>query len=117
MNTAICDAPFPIQETSNTHHFPHAPGAVAGAGQASPAEGTLALGQFSPLEGAFMGTQQHTPRAEPEPELPVQSTSNDLGMTSVFVLQTRAIQNLSRSAMKSCLVMVSLWLYVSVFRL
>lgn len=88
MNTAVCDAQFPVQETSHMAQFPPARGAVVGAGQISPAEGTLALGQYSPLEGAFMGTQQHTPRNDLEPELPVQSTSNDSGMTSAFVSQT-----------------------------
>ncbi|XP_053496006.1 interferon regulatory factor 3 [Ictalurus furcatus] len=75
----ICDAPFPIQETSNNHHFSPAHSAVAGAGQISPAESTLALDQYSPLEGAFMGTQQPLPQADLKPGLPVQSTSNDSG--------------------------------------
>lgn len=82
MNTTVCDVPLPIQKTSNMPHFP-----PAGAGQISPAEGTLALGQYSPLESAFMGTQQHMPQADPEPDLHVQATSNDSGMTSAFVLQ------------------------------
>ncbi|MCJ8738288.1 hypothetical protein PDJAM_G00033800 [Pangasius djambal] len=87
MNAAICDAPFPIQETSNVSHFSPGHGAMAGAGHISPAEGTLALDQYSPLEGAFLGTQQHMPQAAPEPELPVHTTSNDSGMTPTFVLQ------------------------------
>lgn len=88
MNTTVCGDQFPVQETSHMHQFPPAHEAVGGAEQISPAEGTLALGQYSPLEGAFMGTQQHTPRNDLEPELPVQSTSNDSGMTPAFVLQT-----------------------------
>ncbi|KAB5555305.1 hypothetical protein PHYPO_G00032190 [Pangasianodon hypophthalmus] len=79
MNAAICDAPFPIQETSNMSHFSPGDGAMAGAGQISPAEGTLALDQYSPLESAFLGTQQPTPQAAPEPEMPVHTTSNDSG--------------------------------------
>ncbi|KAK3529251.1 hypothetical protein QTP70_021902 [Hemibagrus guttatus] len=70
------------------HHLPPADRAEASAGQFSPAEGTLALCQYSPLEGAFMGMQQPTPQ---EPQLPVQSTSNDSGMASAFVLQMTAI--------------------------
>lgn len=94
MRGAICDAPFPIQETSNMHHFSPADRAVAGAGQISPADGTLALGQYSPVEGPVMDTQQHTPQADLEPKLPVQSNSNDSGTTSVFVLQITVILNL-----------------------
>lgn len=90
----ICDAPFPIQETSNNHHFSPAHSAVAGAGQISPAESTLALDQYSPLEGAFMGTQQPLPQADLKLGLPVQSTSNDSGMASAFVLQITVILSL-----------------------
>ncbi|KAI5102996.1 interferon regulatory factor 3 isoform X1, partial [Silurus meridionalis] len=57
----IGDARFPVQETSPAH----------ATGQVSPAEGTLAHGQYSPLEGAFMLPHQQ--------ELPVQATSNDTG--------------------------------------
>ncbi|KAI5609740.1 interferon regulatory factor 3 isoform X1 [Silurus asotus] len=60
----IGDARFPVQETTPDH----------ATGQVSPAEGTLAHGQYSPLEGAFMLPQQQ--------ELPVQATSNDTGMRS-----------------------------------
>ncbi|XP_060795383.1 interferon regulatory factor 3 isoform X2 [Neoarius graeffei] len=79
MNPAINETPLTIQETSNMHHFSPADRAVAGTGQISPADGTLALSQYSPLEGAIIVTQQHTPQAELELELPVQSTSNDSG--------------------------------------
>lgn len=89
VNTAICDAPFPIQETLNMHQFSPAERAEAGAGagQFSPAEATMALSQYSPLEGAFISTQPPPPQADLEPKLPVQSTSTDSGMTSGFVLE------------------------------
>lgn len=76
------------------HHIPVTYRGVSGAGRASPAEGTLAMGQYSPLEGSCMDTQQPTPRADPDPELPVQSISNDSGMKSDFVLHIRAIVSL-----------------------
>lgn len=94
MNTAGYDAPFPIQESSGMHHFSPAHEAAAGVGQISPAEGTQALGQYSPLEGAFIGTQEHMAQPDPGAELPVQSTPNDSGMTSAFVLQITVIVNL-----------------------
>ncbi|KAK2865998.1 hypothetical protein Q7C36_002054 [Tachysurus vachellii] len=75
-STAFCDHPFPIQETLSMHH--HSP-AEASAGQISPAEGALAHCQYSPPDGAFIGTQQPALQAELEPHLPVQSTSNDSG--------------------------------------
>lgn len=84
MNPAICETSTILQ----THRC------VAAVGQISPAEGTLAMGQYSPLEGACVDTHQHTPRADPDPELPVQSTFNDLGKKSAFVLQIRVILNL-----------------------
>ncbi|XP_007248791.3 interferon regulatory factor 3 [Astyanax mexicanus] len=47
--------------------------AVGGLGHISPAEASAALGQFSPLEGAFTGTQD---------PLPVQDTANDSGINN-----------------------------------
>ncbi|KAF5899500.1 interferon regulatory factor 3-like, partial [Clarias magur] len=71
-----CDAPFPIQETSGMNHFSPVHGAMAGAGQIPPAEDTLMFAQYSPLEGAIMGTQEHIHQANHEP---VQSNSNYSG--------------------------------------
>ncbi|XP_058263093.1 interferon regulatory factor 3 [Hemibagrus wyckioides] len=71
----------PVQLPMNhlsMHHLSPPDRAEASAGQFSPTEGALALCQYSPPEGAFMGTQQPTPQ---EPQLPVQSTSNDSGST------------------------------------
>ncbi|KAK1794341.1 hypothetical protein P4O66_011221 [Electrophorus voltai] len=62
---------FPTQETITTS------GAAGGVLQTSPAEGTLALSQFSPLEGAFAGEQYHTEEPVMGDQVTIKDTPSD----------------------------------------